>query len=1776
MKGIVSNERFGIARTRESTSRRGYSEKSMRESTRERRRVLDSILSFDALSLCRTDLDETVWSCLTTQIVLRSRQDAMPTAANLRDSVIRRKMEIVRQLERIRDKYGAVDVKGNDDSNIKDSSSTKRRRTDDSVEDPTGSVEKTTRVKRRQLRARRYAMLPADYENREIRRLEARYFEILNDLNANIPSIDMSARCGPAEGEAAKRRANSHWTALMGEMQWMANDFFGERRWKRNAALNVSDEVASFHTFTNHTNHQRKRRSASSADMATSVSSLWKRKRRRLDEVRARSKLVDPTEAPNADDNDSEYGDDDESALMKASKHETALLAVLKGMIDDDDEEDDGDDHEGDDNERDDALMYLPEYQNRIVRWLLKIQGLRLNGAICSVPSRKEDDEVLSLGDVRILGTFFELLSKKKARGTHLIVTDETRVLRWRAAMARNCPSLNISVLDRCSDANNFRRALRACDVGIVSEQFVRDCVGHNKHFLFGMNWSVAVMDRPSVLTLRENDDDQDVWDSCDRLLALSRKSKMTVSLHEPFEWDASSKAARARPHQMALRFAFLFPRSFGTDDVSSREVSNRIWKWIDGDGSKIVAAKTKGKKAKSRRGGGSGTTGACVAKRLLQMLEVRCDHVALRPLLTKNVLLHVNVSCPLGVRQTNLCSSLLATSKHENALSLLTRLHYLTNHPFALPSRVSNVRSSFVQSTRIEMTLSRCVFVNHCFDRSRSIRAINLKFLGAVFTQHELSQNQGVISRNINVASSSRVFAVPKMTAQKRDKSSIVPFAVQTKMRPKKPQPMIEPLPSYIDNSGRWKGTHNNYVNWWRCSSTRVMYGRHTINAFRVPSWTAAVHVRAAQMPRALSIVSTYRTSWSFMSNAELAVIPAIAGPPYLRASGVSVISLRRRFVIRPSDAHLVRSFPFDNTNALPKHRVISRGSARFDKIIHIIRWHLDRGGKVVMGFRSTHVMSTMCRRLSSGCIRYVTSSTSASTREHLDRLQAFNADTSIGVLVSLMNCNLASEVREASPMNVTAIIFVDADAMDYTTSPLYRSFAFGPSRPIVLYRLTWMTEKKKRASKKKSKSSTVAVEMRNGRFMPWGDATLSAACCCVEGAEKVSSEDVTDRSESTIHSSSEAKKMLVTLSSSGSRKKKRSNAASNSSVSMDTLKKYLVLASRLSSSLMLSIESARRDDVKDDMDVVSDVRATGRPSAVYDTSKAYSPISMRSALNRYRESSSSPPSLFLSRSESAKRTTYEVAKLVHRADMFDGEPVDNIVDESEGLEMDESDWTRQMRIGMQRRIFSSIQTTRARTVGRQSFGSHAVRKWAKEHRDNANERDIHDTAFFDSAIYGPPNPNHVEVELPAPTKDTSRPALMAVYRFDPKKHHIDTNVFDSLRRAVRIGDQGILEKAVDETGRRKAQSFVRKKRSVSSKAKDMDQSRTSYFAIRQRHVPWYQSRPIPEPSVSWTKDEDETIVKSLGEFGFNWNLVSKRVQRVGTHPRVQRSKRDCFLRFMALREMARRNNDQRFFMTIRNRLISPDLMGTGLDDHDVVPHDAKIAVKARTTHKKRRLMSKGEEWVSNPVTLSSAFVKRHKKSSSTFVFDGILSSAGLQHNPIDPIFERYTHGSIEVSNPHASHTSAVKKAGPFAVHASPSPAQIIDIRNKRKKAIQSKSRSSGERSRYQSQKSTSSSLSKSKQARAPPAVSTAASKKPALKTSEKSDRVANGKASSSVYNRSPLNAKISKMKKLISDGRVSTSSTTILPKSLSDKFKPRPLSASSSSSSKKKNGAP
>jgi hypothetical protein len=89
--------------------------------------------------------------------------------------------------------------------------------------------------------------IPTDYASREIQVLETRYFELLGRLRRmEAPKAKLTKK------EIKRLRVmpggrSTHRDAMLAEMKWMANDFHGERRWKRNANLQISDAVAKYH-----------------------------------------------------------------------------------------------------------------------------------------------------------------------------------------------------------------------------------------------------------------------------------------------------------------------------------------------------------------------------------------------------------------------------------------------------------------------------------------------------------------------------------------------------------------------------------------------------------------------------------------------------------------------------------------------------------------------------------------------------------------------------------------------------------------------------------------------------------------------------------------------------------------------------------------------------------------------------------------------------------------------------------------------------------------------------------------------------------------------------------------------------------------------------------------------------------------------------------------------------------------------------------------------------------------------------------------------------------------------------------------------------------------------------------------------------------------------------------------------------------------------------------------------------------------------------------------
>ena len=185
------------------------------------------------------------------------------------------------------------------------------------------------------------------------------------------------------------------------------------------------------------------------------------------------------------------------------------------------------------------------------------------------------------------------------------------------------------------------------------------------------------------------------------------------------------------------------------------------------------------------------------------------------------------------------------------------------------------------------------------------------------------------------------------------------------------------------------------------------------------------------------------------------------------------------------------------------------------------------------------------------------------------------------------------------------------------------------------------------------------------------------------------------------------------------------------------------------------------------------------------------------------------------------------------------------------------------------------------------------------------------------------PPHPNQVtmrdEMKNQLNEKEAG-PSLMVVYRFEPRKHNVDPKIFDSMRRAIRGGDRDFLRTAVgDQTDSRKSntQKRVEAQKRRELRVKPMKKTNASYITVNRRNKPWYVKKDRTNIPIPWSNQEDKILMSAVARFGFNWSIVEKRLCGAGDHPRHLRGKKECFLRYVELRDRAKMDgSNHKFFL--------------------------------------------------------------------------------------------------------------------------------------------------------------------------------------------------------------------------------------------------------------------
>jgi hypothetical protein len=874
--------------------------------------------------------------------------------------------------------------------------------------------------------------IPTDYASQEIRVLETRYFEVLSRLRQmEAPKAKLTTEENRIYRVLPGGRS-THRDTLIAEMKWMANDFHGERRWKRNANLHVSDAIAKYHLDKEGSKRRR-----------VVVSDISKKHVRRHATTTNISK-------------------DSIGSVTDALSVAETVRDVLAN---------------NNNNHHHNTYQNLPKSQRLVKTWLLNLQSRGLGA--CLLDSLKKGGA--SLRSEEIVCAYFRDFEQDLP---HLIVlSNSTRFKTWQTLLRRMCPKRSVTIAKSTSDTLFADRY----DVVLVSES----CLAEDKRIRHG-KWHTVVFDEPSILSNSLSATES--WTRFDRLyeVATCGLTSLILTQDDDFKYECGKSPSMSTiPSESTIRMALLFPRLFLSD--TSFETSKKIVEWYEREGK----SSSKNKKSKTS-----------VFQGILALLEIRRKDI---PDDDNNEEeeeeegKHVLVSCPLSTQQCQRFPSLTRYSDSKTLVSDLNSLRRLSNCPPT--SFESKIRSSFVQSESLQLRIPDL--------RSKSHKMADLSFLGLAFTHNE-NRNISIYSQRLHVYSStSRSFTI----LPNRERVSTVSVSAKASLRlmPYSLVAEISSPPLYVDDKRFSKKKHKNYVNWFRCTGTRLIYGKNVRDIVRSNlSEQQRSHVQSVA-PDLLRLVTNYASSKRCKHLVNLTVSRSVATRPRLVSSKIP--------------RHVQEKLPFmkcnssinNNTLYIPHPVDSMRGSTKFSRALEIVRWHRERGGKCVVVLRDSSLVSCLSTWFTAHRVGNVISMCTKSV-DTLNRC----LDTCV-----LLTSSSSSDVVLPPLMDITALIFVDFENVDYTKTVVYQKVTRCPWRPLVVYRLVSTisetsstllslsspTKSSKKAGKRRKKSSKATTKQQSTKTTTkkkevypenrnwWNENVLDAACECVEKSDIVTS---------------------------------------------------------------------------------------------------------------------------------------------------------------------------------------------------------------------------------------------------------------------------------------------------------------------------------------------------------------------------------------------------------------------------------------------------------------------------------------------------------------------------------------------------------------------------------------------------------------------------------------------------------------------------------------------
>ena len=129
------------------------------------------------------------------------------------------------------------------------------------------------------------------------------------------------------------------------------------------------------------------------------------------------------------------------------------------------------------------------------------------------------------------------------------------------------------------------------------------------------------------------------------------------------------------------------------------------------------------------------------------------------------------------------------------------------------------------------------------------------------------------------------------------------------------------------------------------------------------------------------------------------------------------------------------------DNVLHVPHPVESIRGSTKFARVLDLVRWHRERGGKCVVVLKDSSLVSSLSTWLTSHRVGNVVSM----SPESIDTLNRCD-NTCV-----LLTRNDESSDSLPPLMDVTALIFVDFENMNYTENSTYHAVTKSPWRSLV-----------------------------------------------------------------------------------------------------------------------------------------------------------------------------------------------------------------------------------------------------------------------------------------------------------------------------------------------------------------------------------------------------------------------------------------------------------------------------------------------------------------------------------------------------------------------------------------------------------------------------------------------------------------------------------------------------------------------------------------------------